>query len=450
MSFGGAAFGGGSGDKALKMPLMETLRQAWADPELRQRIMFVLLMFAVFALGVNISIPIRGFSSTELMNRLMDRFPFLNLVDTFGGGALRRLSIFALGLNPYITASIVMQIVTTALPQWKKELQEGGQYARMQQNKRTKLLTLILCVFQGSGFLRMVNTGVGGLTVLEQVSIILFWTAGSMFLLWLGEQITERGIGNGVSLMIFAGIIISLPTQAHSIYDSFMKGFTQWWQIALLLIFFMAITWVVVLFTTAQRRIPIQHMRRMMGTRQIGGQSSYLPFSLNLAGVIPIIFAISLVYLPQQFASYFPAGSSGQDTLMMIGDYIAPSSKFPQGIIGALFYTLLILFFTYFYTAVQYNVEDIADNLKRHGSFIPGVRPGKQTRDFLDGVISRITIVGAGFLALVALMQSSAPLITGIQNTGYFFGTSLLILVSVALETMRQIEANLLMKQYGN
>jgi preprotein translocase subunit SecY len=343
-----------------------------------------------------------------------------------------------------------MQILTTANPAWKKELQEGGQYARQQQNRRIKFLTLALCIAQGMGFIQMINSGVtGGLQPMERGSIVLFWTAGSMFMLWLGEQITERGIGNGVSLMIFAGIIISLPNQVQSVVRLVEGGVVQWYQVVLLIAIFVAITWLVVMFSSAQRRIPIQHMRRMIGTKAIGGQASYLPLSLNLAGVIPIIFAVALIYMPQQFGSYFPPGHPVGQFLIQMNEYIAPSLSFPKGIIGILVYTLLILFFTYFYTAIQYNVDDIADNLKRHGSFIPGVRPGKQTRDFLDGVISRLTIVGALFLALVALMQSIAPEITRIQGTGQFFGTSLLILVSVVLETVRQIEANLLMKQYG-
>ncbi len=447
--FGGGGGGGfgGPGDKGLKLPLMETMRQAWADPDLRQRILFVMFIFAVFALGVNISIPVEGLTSSELMDKLM-KLDMFRMLDAFGGGALKKMSIFALGLNPYITASIVMQIVTTAIPSLKKEMQEGGQYARQQQNKRTKILTLVLCFFQGGGLIQAMGSAVT-LSLFERSSILLFWTAGSMFLLWLGEQLTEKGIGNGVSMMIFAGIVISLPGQLGTIYDSYTAGFTSVWQLIVLAVIFLAITWLIVHFTTAQRRIPIQHMRRQIGTRQVGGQTNYLPLSLNLAGVIPIIFAFSLVYMPQQFASMMPLNSPLRDGLIRFNDFIAPSDMIPEGIIGCFAFTALILFFTYFYTAIQYNVDDLADNLKRSGSFIPGIRPGKQTRDFLDGVISRITIVGAGFLAVVALMQAMAPTFTGIQGTGAFFGTSLLILVSVALETMRQIEANILMKQYG-
>jgi preprotein translocase subunit SecY len=370
------------------------------------------------------------------------------LLDAFGGGALRRISILALGLNPYITASIIMQILTTAFPAWKKELQEGGEYARRQQNRRTRMLTLILCVLQGWGLLKIMSTAVP-LPTFTMISVIIFWTAGAMFMLWLGEQISEKGIGNGVSLMIFAGIMISLPSQGGRIYQQVLDGFVQWYQVILLLVIFLAVTWLIVLFTTAQRRIPIQHMRRMMGTRAVGGATSYLPLTLNMAGVIPIIFAVSLVYMPAQFAAMFPANSGAFNFLNELQSWMAPSLSWPKGIVGSLFYTFLIFFFTYFYTAVQYNVEDMSNNLKRHGSFVPGVRPGKQTKDFLDAVISRITIVGATFLAVVALLQFLAQDITGIQQVGYFFGTSLLIMVSVALETMRQIEANLLMKQYG-
>jgi preprotein translocase subunit SecY len=448
--FGGADYTG----KALKMPLMETFRRAWADPDLKARIVFVLGVFTVYAFGVHVTIPIPGITP-DAMEALVQKIPFFQIVNAFGGGALRRISIFALGLNPYITASIIIQILTTAFPQWKKELQEGGEYARRQQNRRTRLLTLGLCFLQGFGLLRLMASQAGGnvITVSTMVTVTIFWTAGAMFVLWLGEQISEKGIGNGVSLMIFIGIIISLPGQGASLYKGMDEGL-QWYQIALLVLIFLATTWIIVLFTTAQRRIPIQHMRRMIGTKSLGGQTSYLPLSVNMAGVIPIIFAISLVYIPYQFANMLPKGAA-QDFLNNVATYVNPGAPWPKGAIGCLIYTILIFFFTYFYTAIQYNVEDIANNLKRGGSFIPGVRPGKQTRDFLDGVISRITVAGAGFLSIVALVQYVGP--AAVYSLGTFIpasssiigGTSLLIVVSVALDTMRQIEANILMKNYG-
>lgn len=458
---GGGADWGGRGDKALSIPLIETLRLAWADNELRQRILFVLAMFAVFALGVHVPVPVPGLSSEDVYNQLKN-LPAFQLLDAFGGGALRRVSVFALGLNPYITASIIMQILTTAMPKWKQEMQEGGEYARKQQNRRTRILTLGLCIVQGAGLLSLMRgvPQIGAMNLAEQSLIVLFWTAGAMFMLWLGEQISEKGIGNGVSLMIFAGIILSLPLMAENIWTGVQNGAVPIYSIPILLVIFVAATWFIVYFTTAQRRIPIQHMRRQVGTRVMGGSTSYLPLSVNLAGVLPIIFAVSLLGIPYQLAMVLggertPAGRF----FTTIGEYLQPNNDsavaawlpIQKGIFGSIFFTLLIFFFTYFWTAIQYNVEDISNNLKRGGSFIPGVRPGKQTKDFLDGVISRITVVGAAFIAVVALLQYIAPSIAQVPlvYTSAIGGTSLLIMVSVALETMRQIEANLLMKQYG-
>jgi preprotein translocase subunit SecY len=254
--------------------------------------------------------------------------------------------------------------------------------------------------------------------------------------------------------MIFAGIILALPNQFDNLMTGYHKGYVHWWSFVILGVLFLATTWVIVYFTTAQRRIPIQHMRRMVGTRMMGGQTSYLPLSVNMAGVMPIIFAVSLVGLPGQFSIMFHGNRTAIGSfLQTLGQYLSPSSAdLFQAFTGSVAYTALIFFFTYFWTAIQYNVEDISNNLKRGGSFIPGVRPGKQTKDFLDGVISRVTIVGAGFISVVALVQWLAPRLSGIPSTvriSIIGGTTLLIMVSVALDTMRQIEANLLMKQYG-
>jgi preprotein translocase subunit SecY len=448
---GGSSYGN-SGTKGLAMPLVETLRRAWADPDLRSRIQFVLFMFAVFALGVHIPVPIPGIDSSTVVDRLKG-LPAFDYLNTFGGGALKKVSIFSLGLNPYITASIIMQVLTNAFPTWKKELQEGGEYARKQQNKRTRFLTLFLCIFQGWGLLKLLGpalpTGTNWVTV---TTIIVFWTAGAMFMLWLGEQISEKGIGNGTSLMIFAGIILSLPNTVEQLVQGFKDNNIAWWSIALVLIIFLAVTWLIVYFTTAQRRIPVQHMRRMVGTKMMGGQTSYLPFPVNSVGVIPIIFAVALLGIPGQVALMVGGDTTSLGyTLHRVGDFLRPALTFPEGLVGIVLYTAMIFFFSYFWTAIQFNVEDISQNLKRGNSYIPGVRPGKQTKEFLDLVISRITVVGALFIAGVAILQYLSPSLTGInpRYVSIIGGTSLLILVSVALETMRQIEANLLMKQYG-
>ena len=462
MAFGGGGGPmGGVGDKGLHMSLMDTFRQAWADEDLRKRILFILAMFGVFVLGVHVPVPIPGVTSDQVFDAVKNN-PYFQLLDTFGGGGLKRVSVFALGLNPYITASIIIQIMTTSLPKWKLELQEGGEYARRQQNRRTRMLTLALCVFQSLGLLQMITGSGIPISTPYKFVIAMFWTAGAMFMLWLGEQISEKGIGNGVSLMIFAGIVVSLPGQTTSLINwASVKGGTAWISVVILGLIFIGATWLIVLFTTAQRRIPIQHMRRQVGTKVLGGQTSYLPLSVNMAGVIPIIFAVSLIYMPAQFGAMFAKSAPSVEAfLTSLSTYLNPGTTetfrmgpidFPKAIIGSLAYMFLIFFFTYFYTAIQYNVEDISNNLKRSGSFIPGVRPGKQTKDFLDGVISRITVAGATFLTCVALVQYIAPRISGIPSgtISVIGGTSLLIMVSVALETMRQIEANLLMKHYG-
>lgn len=461
--FGGAGdFGrsGNRGDKGLSLPLAETFRRAWEDPDLKARILFVLAMFAVFTLGTHIPVPIRGHNSEEIYNKLAT-LPYFQFLDAFGGGALRRVSILALGLQPYITASIIIQVLTTAFPQWKKELQEGGEYARKQQNKRTRGLSVLLCVAQGWATLGQMSAAIPDVGLADKALILLFWTAGAMFMLWLGEQISEKGIGNGTSLMIFAGIVLSLPNQFKSLWTGFQGGNVQWYSLVLITLIFLVATWFIVYFTIAQRRIPIQHMRRQVGTKVLGGATSYLPLSVNMAGVMPIIFASTFLYLPSQFGSILggdktPAGRAligfGEFMQPLNNHAVAPWLPIQRGVFGSLLYLILIFAFTYFWTAIQYNVEDIAQNLKRGGSFIPGIRPGKQTKDFLDGVISRITVVGAGFIACVALLQYVAPVIARLPSGTFLSalgGTSLLIMVSVALETMRQIEANLLMKQYG-
>lgn len=451
--FGGAVTNTTRGDKGLTLPLLETFRQTWADPDLRSRVLFVFGIFGVFVLGACIPVPIPGVDPIKLQ-QMMQNNAFFAFLNVFGGGSLRRLSIFALGLNPYITASIIIQVLTTAFPAWKKELEEGGEYARKQQNKKTRSLTLFLCVLQSWTFLSMMWSA-GAVKPIPWVTatVILFWTAGAMFMLWLGEQISEKGIGNGVSLMIFAGIVLSMPFQVSQVYQDVRNGATTIYAALALAAIFLATTWVIVLFTTAQRRIPIQHMRRQVGTRIVGGQTSYLPVPVNTAGVIPIIFAISLVFIPNQIAtmlgSRFPAM---QTAWQNFSQWFFPNYSFPQGLVGSLIYIFLIFFFTYFYTAIQYNVEDISNNLKRGGYFIPGVRPGKQTKEFLDGVVSRVTVAGAAFLSVIALVQYIAPTAVGMHRTNLNIigGTSLLIMVQVALETMRQIEAHLLMKQYGS
>jgi preprotein translocase subunit SecY len=446
---GMGGMGGGRLDRGLRMSLTETLRLAWADPDLRSRIKFVMFLFAIYAIGIHVPVPIPGIDPARL-EKLIDQSAFLGLLNMFGGGAFKKISIFALGLSPYITSSIIMQVLTMATPAWKKEMQEGGEYARKQQNKRTRILTLVLCAFQSFTLFNMLGNLIGHVSPQAQITTAIFWTAGAMFLLWLGEQMSEKGIGNGVSLLIFAGIVISMPNMVQNLWMALGKGFNLL-QLVLILVIFLGTTYFIVAFTIAQRRIPIQHMRRNFGTKAVGGLTSYLPISVNMAGVIPIIFAVALIYMPSQMTAMFPTGTWIHDAFIEISKFTNPDFTNWKGYVGVLLYAGLIFFFTYFWNAMMYNVEDIANNLKRGGSYIPGIRPGKQTKDFLDGVISRVTFVGALCLSIVAMTQYLFPVIApqvsaSVRMVG---GTSLLIMVSVALETMRQIESNLIMKQYN-
>lgn len=432
------------------MRFIETIRAAWNEPELRQRILFIFAMFGVYAIGLHITIPIQGINP-ERISELLDDNQFLNFIAIMGGGALRRLSIFALGLNPYITASIIMQLVSVAIPSIKKEEMEGGQYARMKRAQRTRFLTIILCALQGWGLLTLLGQALPGIVIGTKIMVVAIWTAGAMMVLWLGEQIQEKGIGQGVSLMIFAGIVVSFPLIGDQAIRQVMDQTRSPIEFAFLVIIFVLMTGIVVYFTQAQRRITIQHMRRNVGTRMVGGTSSYLPIPVNAAGVIPLIFAVTIIYMPAQFASFFRPESVPYDILMQVSYFFSPSpdSYWYQWLTGTLVYALMIFFFTYFWTAIQFNVEEIATRLKQSGAYIPGVRQGKQTEQYLDQVISRITVVGALFLAFVAMVPYWVPTLTGFQGFGIIGGTSILIIVSVVLDLMRQIEANLIMKGYS-
>jgi preprotein translocase subunit SecY len=430
--------------------LADTLRAAWNEPELRQRILFIFAIFGVYVIALNITLPIAGVRP-ERISEMLEGTNYLNLLNLFGGGAIQKVSIIALGLNPYITASIIMQLMSVAIPALKQEKQEGGQFARQKEAQRTRLLTLVLCAFQSWGLIQLLKQALPALGFIDYASIILIWTAGAMLVLWLGEQIQEKGIGQGISLMIFAGIVVSFPGLIERLGIEVSNDPTKLWRVILLLAIFIAVTAVVVYFTQAQRRINIQHMRRSVGTKAVGGGSSFLPIPVNAAGVIPIIFAVSLVYIPAQFAMFAAPGTLWHDTLNKIAEWFSPqpTSAGFTWIVGSLIYAVMIFFFTYLWTSIQYNVEDIAVRLKQTGAYIPGVRQGKQTEQFLDGVISRITFVGAAFLTLVALIPYWVPLITRLDGFQIIGGTSLLIIVSVVLDLMRQIEANLIMRGYS-
>ena len=415
---------------------------AFKLPDLRRRILFVFGMFALYVVGLHIPVP--NVNRAE-MARLVEQGALFGLFDVFAGGAFRRFSILAMGIMPYINASIIFQLLGIAIPRIA-EVAKEGESGRKKISQWTRWLTILLAILQGSmtcAFLVRQNILAASGPAL--VPIIITLTAGTCLLMWMGEQITDKGIGNGVSLIIFAGIVARMPIDVMQTYRLWQSGVLMWTNVfALLFVWLLTIAGIIYI-TKGERRISIQSAKRVVGTRVYSGGSSFLPIRVNTAGVIPIIFAIAVVLLPAQIAQ-FGQGLSGRwgEFMRLMSDFFTPGQNWGASAI----YFLTVIFFTYFYTAVTFNVADVADNLKKYGSFIPGIRPGRPTERHLDRVLSRITLAGALFLGIIALLSYYVPDITGVTSFTVVGGTSLLILVGVALDTMQQIEAHLVMRQY--
>ncbi len=430
--------------------MLRNLVAAWTIPEVRARLLFVLGMIMVFVVGLHIPVP--GVDSTK-MEALFKQgnLGLLQLLDTFSGGALRKFTIFALGITPYINASIVMQLLTVAIPELEKA-QKEGEAGRKLIAKYTRRLTVILAVVQAFGLITMLSNNAGaGIfygSWLTRLQVIVTLTAGTTFLMWLGESITEKGIGQGVSVLIFTSILTRLPYDIRNTWVQLSaNGAVGLLQGIALIVLFIATIVGVIYVTGGTRRIPIQHAKRQAGGRMAPAQSTFLPFKVNTAGVMPIIFAISLMMFPATIFSYFakPADTGWFSQFAQgVVKYTTPGSHW----FGTLAYALLILAFTYFYAAIQINIPELTDNLKKYGSFIPGIRPGKQTQEYLDRVLTRITFAGAAFLAVIGLTQYWIPNITQVQTFSLVGGTSLLIAVGVALDSMQNLEAHLVMRNY--
>ncbi len=422
--------------------MLSSVAGAFRIPDLKRRITFLFAMFAVYVLGLHIPVP--GVDTTILVERLGGGL--FDILDAFTGGAFKKYTIFAMGIMPYINASIIMQLLTIAIPQLE-EMQKEGAAGQKRIRLYTRWLTGVLALFQAYGtttWLRSIGAvqGSGGFFDLKVLQIAITLVAGTAFLMWLGEQISDKGIGNGVSIVIFAGIIAYLPFQVAQTLEV-IKTNNDWFALFVLIVLFVGTVAFMIAFTQAQRKIPIQHVKRVIGNRMVGGQSSYLPLKVNSAGVIPIIFAVSIQYFPMTVANIVTHGDP-EHWLTRFANSLVPGATWW----GSVIYAGMIIFFTYFYTAVTVNVKDLADNLKKWGSFIPGIRPGKPTQDYLDRIMTRITLAGAIFLAIVALLQYYVPQLTGIRTFSLVGGTSLLIVVGVALETMQAIESHLLMRHY--
>ncbi len=427
---------------------LEPLVLAWRVPELRGRLLFVMGAIVVYILTLNIPIPnVNKDAMTKLFN---SSGGVLDFIDIFGGGALRKLSILALGIMPYITSSIVFQILTIAFPYFK-ELQQEGEYGRRKMAQWTRWAAIGLTIIQATVATKAFQSEAFGVIPPGPtmfVQSVLSLTAGTMFLIWLGEQITQRGVGNGISFIIFAGIVARLP---QNIWELVQTGNIL--QLLLLLLLFVGTIYAVITVTQGERRIPVKYAPRQAGRRMVQGQRSYLPLKLAAAGVIPIIFAVSIVLFPGQIANWYLRANEGQNSTMVTVANFVQNSFSPNSLFASLCYAALVMGFTYFYTAVIFDVRDLSDNLKRAGGQIQGYAPGRPTELFINRVLTRITFAGGLFLATLALMQWWAPKMLGLQNSSaggslLVGGTSLLIVVGVALEIMQNLDQQLKMRQY--
>ena len=393
------------------------------------------MMFAVFRAGIHIPVP--GVDAS-VIESLFTSGNLFGLLDLFAGGALSKFSVFAMSITPYINASIIMQLLQAVVPQfeaWSKDGEEG----RKKIAKVTRYGTVVLGFVQafGMAFALRANSALVNNDILSVFVVAIILTAGTCLLMWIGEQITAYGIGNGISLIIFAGIVARLPDGLQTIYQYIQTGTINMFQAFLFAVIAIAMIAVVVAVTQGQRRIPIQYAKRVVGRKMYGGHSTFLPLKVNQAGVIPIIFASSVLMFPVTIAQFIE-----NDFVHKIADLFTWGTPLQTAL-----YAILIFIFTYFYTAISINITDMADNMKKYGGFIPGIRAGKPTADYVDNVMTKITLAGAVFLAIVAIIPNFLGTITGVQGV-YFGGTALLIVVGVALDTMQQIESLMVTRHY--
>jgi preprotein translocase subunit SecY len=446
--------------------MLDSIRNIFSIPELRKRVIFTLLLLAVYRVGAQIPTP--GISASALMEFWQQqKGSILGFIDLFSGRNMSKMTIFALGIMPYISSSIILQLLTVVWP-YLERLSKEGELGRKKITQYTRYGTIFICVIQAFGIASLLQglTSPGGARIVPNPGIgfklltILTLTTGTVFVMWLGEQISERGIGNGISLIIFAGIVVDFPRGINSLVSDIRSGNMSPLTLVILLALMVAVIAFIVLVERGQRRIPVSYAKRVVGRKVYGGQSTHLPLRVNTGGVIPIIFAASVVTIPATLAQ-----------LVKVPVFQTVSAQFAPGMpLYNLAYIGAIIFFTYFYVSIIFNPTDVADNLRKYGGFIPGIRPGKNTSDYIDDVLSRITLVGAVYLAAVAILPEL--LMTGIrvqalpwignfldanlpgfitQGLGINFmfgGTSVLIVVGVAMDTLQQIEAQLVMRHY--
>ena len=447
--------------------MIESLKNVFRIPDLRSRVLFTLAMLAVYRLGNNIPTP--GVDARALTDFFeQNRGTWFGLVDMFSGGNLSKVTVFALGIMPYISASIILQLLTVVWPYLEK-LSKEGELGRKKITQYTRYGTVILSLIQSAGiaFFLQKTELTSGIALVPDPGVafvlmtVLTLTAGTVFVMWIGEQITERGVGNGMSLLIFAGIVVGFPQAIVTTIRNVQTGEQALLTVILLCLFMVIVVGVIVFVERGQRRIPVQYAKRVVGRRMYQGQSTHLPLKVNTGGVIPVIFASSIIALPQTFASMFPNSAWMTNVAQQL------SWGMP---LYTLLYVASIIFFCYFYTAIIFNPDDVADNMRKYGGYVPGIRPGKRTAEYIDSILTRLTFGGALYLAAVSVLPEFllagfrvAPLpiigpyldsvlptfITeGLNVTFYFGGTSLLIIVGVAMDTVQQIESQLIMRNY--
>jgi len=429
--------------------IQDTFRNIFKIQELRERILYTLALLVIVRVGAHITLPgIDSYLLAEAMaNKTTDNL--LGLYDMFAGGAFSNAALFALGIMPYISASIIIQLGGAVIPYFQK-LQKEGEEGRKKITQLTRYGTVLISLFQGLGVVTgvIMNTSFNGVSVVPEeirgvgfiISSVVFLVAGTVFMMWMGEQITEKGIGNGISLIIFINIINRLPfamLDEIRLIDSGARNIV----IEIAIVVFMAfIIAGIVLVTQGTRRIPVQYAKRVVGRKVYGGVTQYIPLRVNTAGVMPIIFAQAIMFLPSTVLSFFPDNEFVQS---LAGYFVYTSFTY------SFIYALIIVFFTYFYTAIAFNPQEVAETMKKQGGFVPGIRPGKQTSEFIDNILTKITLPGSFFLAIVAILPAFVSRL-GVSGSfaSFFGGTSLLIMVGVALDTLQQIESHLLMRHY--
>lgn len=423
------------------MGILKTIRQAWKIPEMRSKMIYTLVMMIVFRLGSNIPVP--GINRA-LLAQMFDsnESGLFGLFDLFSGGSFSNFTIFALSISPYITASLILQLLAVAIPALE-ELSKQGEEGRRKMAAYTRYLTVVLALIQAIGYTFGLFRGVlVDDSILSKIVIVLTLVAGTAFLMWLGEKINDNGLGNGISLIIFAGIVSRIPTSISRTIRGMIDGTISIISVVLFLVFALAVIIGIIMVSEGTRKIPVQYAKRVVGRKMYGGQSTHIPIKVNQAGVIPVIFATSLLQLPLTIG--YMAPNSGFASF--VTKWLSPNGN-PGVWIYFAFEIILIIFFTYFYGAISFDPSEIADQMKNNGGFIPGIRPGKSTADYISKVSNRLNIVSALFLAVIASIPTLMSHWTSL-NIG-FGGTSLIIAVGVALDTMKQIESMMVMRNYS-